>query len=160
MKRRYTHPSIVVLFLFAFCSDTTRDEPAGYRTVVAFPNLSFTRPVDLQQAREDTNHLFVVEQAGRIYVFENDASTGTANVFLDIRDRVDDGGNEEGLLGLAFHPDYSSTGWFFVNYTASDPDRTVVSRFTASVNDNQADPASEVVILSFPNPTATTTAVN
>jgi hypothetical protein len=70
----------------------------------AFPKLSFTRPVDIQHAGDGSGRLFVVEQEGRILVFPDDPGAMTAGVFLDIRDRVNDEGNEEGLLGLAFHP--------------------------------------------------------
>jgi glucose/arabinose dehydrogenase len=115
--------------------------------------LSFTRPVDLQHAGDNSNRLFVVEQAGVISVFPNDKSTSAKTTFLDIREKVDDQGNEEGLLGLAFHPDYETNGFFYVNYTASGPNRTVISRFkVSSSNDDQADPASEHVLLTFLQP--------
>src|SRR5262245_25915171 len=74
--------------------------------VVAFPNLSFHRPVDLQHAGDNTNRIFVVDQPGEIFVFDNEPKASTKKLFLDIKSKVDDGGNEEGLLGLAFHPDY------------------------------------------------------
>ena len=155
------HPqsnSIFVIFLlFAFCSDTSRDEtndnPPAYKTTVAFPGLSFTRPVDLQYPPDNTNRIFVVEQAGVISVFPNDKSASTRNTFLDIREKVDDQGNEEGLLGLAFHPDYKTNGYFYVNYTAANPNRTVISRFKVSSADpGQADPASEMELLTFAQP--------
>ena len=140
-----------IFFLFAFCSDSAKEtnvDPAGYKTTVAFPRLSFTRPVDLQHSGDNTNRIFVVEQAGIISVFPNDANTSDKKTFLDIRQKVDDQGNEEGLLGLAFHPDYESNGYFYVNYTASNPNRTVISRFRVSGGDpNQADRASEATNL-------------
>ena len=79
---------------------------------VAFPNLSFVRPVDLQHSADGTNRLFVVEQRGVISVFKNEKGVTAKNVFLDIQDRVNDSGNEEGLLGLAFHPEYARNGYF------------------------------------------------
>jgi glucose/arabinose dehydrogenase len=107
--------------------------------------------VDLQHAGD--NRIFVVEQAGVISVFQNSASVSSKNTFLDIRSNVNDSGNEEGLLGLAFHPDYSTNGYFYVNYTASSPRRTVISRFTVSSgNMNAADAASEQIILEFNQP--------
>ena len=72
--------------------------------------------------------------------------------FLDIRTKIDNRGNEEGLLGLAFHPDFQTNGFFYVNYTATNPDRTVVSRFQVSSNINQADPDSEQLIITFAQP--------
>lgn len=120
---------------------------------VAFNNLSFTRPVDLQHPGDGTDRIFVVEQAGVIKVFENNANATTAATFLDIKDRVNDTGNEEGLLGLAFHPDYKNNGYFYVNYTATAPRRTVIARYRVNAsNPNQADPNSEFILLAFNQP--------
>jgi glucose/arabinose dehydrogenase len=128
-------------------------EKAGYKVKSAFPKLSFTRPVDLQHANDNANRLFVVEQEGLVSVFKNDASVSSKKTFLDIRNKVEDNGNEEGLLGLAFHPQYKTNGYLYVNYTASNPDRTVISRFKVSAtNPDVADPASEVVLLTFNQP--------
>lgn len=155
-------PLFALFLMFAYCSDSTRQEendqnadqpPVSYKTVVAFPNLSFTRPVDLQHAGDNTNRIFVVEQAGVISVFPNDGGVSDKKTFLDIRQKVDDAGNEEGLLGLAFHPDYRNNGYFYVNYTANNPNRTVVSRFKVSAGDpDQADAGSEQVLLTFAQP--------
>lgn len=130
------------------------DEVLGtYTAVSAFPNLSFTRPVDLQHAGDNTNRIFVVEQEGVISVFPNNASVESKKTFLDIKERVEDSGNEEGLLGLAFHPDYETNGYFYVNYTAEDPNRTVISRFIVSAGDpDVANANSEYVILEFDQP--------
>jgi len=129
---------------------TTR---AQYPIENAFPNLSFTRPVDLQHAGDGSERLFVVEQEGRILVFDNDPAVSGTKLFLDIRPRIDTRGNEEGLLGLAFHPEYASNGYFYVNYTATNPDRTVISRFEVSENDpDAADAGSETVLLEFAQP--------
>jgi glucose/arabinose dehydrogenase len=118
----------------------------------AFPNISFSSPVDLQDARDGTNRLFVVEQAGTIRVFENSSSTQLSTVFLDIRDRVVYGG-EQGLLGLAFHPNFKANGYFYVNYTAPNPLRTVIARYSVNPsNPNQADKNSEVVLLQYNQP--------
>jgi len=119
----------------------------------AFPLLSFTRPVDLQAPGDGSSRLFVVEQRGVIYVFDNSSSVGSKSVFLDIQSQVEDSGNEEGLLGLAFHPDYAESGYFYVDYTASVPDRSVISRFKVSdTNPDSADPASEFVLLEVAQP--------
>jgi glucose/arabinose dehydrogenase len=154
-------PLFALFLLLMFCSESDRrdNDQAGeesqpsYKSVVAFPNISFTRPVDLQHAGDDSNRLFVVEQAGIISVFPNDKAASSKKTFLDIREKVDDQGNEEGLLGLAFHPEYKSNGYFYVNYTATNPDRTVISRFKVSSSDvDKADPASEQVLLTYTQP--------
>ncbi len=121
---------------------------------VAFANLQFTRPVDLQHAGDGSDRLFVVEQAGVIQVFANDPSVASASVFLDIEeDRVDDRDDEEGLLGLAFHPDFANNGFFYVDYTASNPSRTVIARYQVDPNDpNRADRDSEVIVLETGQP--------
>jgi glucose/arabinose dehydrogenase len=123
----------------------------AYEVRDAFPALEFRRPVDLQPARDGSGRLYVVEQDGVIRVFEDRPDVARADVFLDIKDRVDTGGNEMGLLGLAFSPDYASSGHFFVDYTASDgANRTRVSRFAAK--GPGADPKSERVVIEIAQP--------
>ncbi len=119
----------------------------------AFPGLIFTRPVDLQHAGDGSDRLFVVEQRGVISVFENDPEVTEKMIFLDIQDRVDDSRNEEGLLGLAFHPDYENNGYFYVNYTSSNPNRTRISRFSVTdIDSNAADPNSEQIVMEISKP--------
>lgn len=146
----------VVLFVVTGCSSNGNDNgdtPGTYVAVTAFPNLSFPRPVDLQHAGDNTNRIFVVEQAGVISVFQNNPTVASKKTFLDITAKVNDSGNEEGLLGLAFHPNYESNGYFYVNYTAANPSRTVISRFTVSSgNPDVADATSEHIILEFDQP--------
>lgn len=154
-SRNRFNPLFLIFFLFGFCSDTPRngdDNAASYKAVDAFPKLTFKRPVDLQHASDNSNRIFVLEQEGVISVFPNDKNASSKTTFLDIREKVDDDGNEEGLLGLAFHPDYETNGYLYVNYTASDPNRTVISRFKVSSNTNQADASSEQEILTFRQP--------
>ena len=114
----------------------------------AFPLLDFNRPVDLQY---EGDYLYVVEQQGIIRVFNNDPTEENTGTFLDITSRVDDNGGEEGLLGLAFHPDFIQNGYFFINYTTSQS-TTRVSRFTANNHQTEANPASEMVLLEFDQP--------
>ncbi|HEU5292034.1 MAG TPA: PQQ-dependent sugar dehydrogenase [Cyclobacteriaceae bacterium] len=144
----------LLFLLFVSCanSDSNNEKPVSYRAVSAFPNLTFPRPVDLQHAGDNTNRIFVVEQAGVISVFPNSAAALSKKTFLDIKVKVNDSGNEEGLLGLAFHPNYENNGFFYVNYTASNPRRTVISRFHVSSNADVADASSEHIILEFDQP--------
>ena len=121
----------------------------------AFPNLSFDRMVFLIHPGDGTDRLFLVLQPGRIMVFPNQETVEDAQVFLDIRGLVNDRGNEEGLLGLAYDPDYASNGFFYMYYSASNPRRSVISRFSVGTGDpNKADPASEQVILEVAQPYA------
>jgi len=127
----------------------------NYSVENAFPNLSFTDPVGIYQAGDGTNRLFVLEQPGKIMVFNNESSVGNTETFLNIMSIVDqDGGyTEEGLLGLAFHPNFSENGYFFVNYTDYGPKRNVIARYTVSAgNPNQADYSSSLIILEVNQP--------
>ena len=115
-----------------------------------FPALRFSQPVDLVQAPGDTSRFFVVEQGGGIKVFANAESVSSSSTFLDIKSKVRSGG-ERGLLGLAFHPDFKTNGYFFVNYTSGTPLKTVIARYKAT-STTQADPASEAVLFTFNQP--------
>ena len=123
------------------------------RVVEAFPSLSFQRPVGIYSAPDGSGRLFVLEQRGVVRVFPDDPGATDAPVFLDIRARVNDSGNEEGLLGLAFHPEFAANGRFFVDYTASSPRRTVVAELRVDGGDpGRAHPGSETVILEVGQP--------
>jgi glucose/arabinose dehydrogenase len=107
-------------------------------------------PVFVTNAHDGSKRLFVVEQGGRILVSVQGTSQRT--VFLDIQDHVVFGG-EQGLLGLAFHPQYPANLRFFVDYTRAADGATVISEFHCSEeNPNSADPNSEVVLLVIPQP--------
>lgn len=139
-----------LLGLVSYSSEVLRPGD-GFKLCLAFPALTFDMPVELVSPR-NSDLIFVVEQKGRIMVFPNQADVREAKVFLDIEKKVDSGG-EKGLLGLAFHPQFSSNGYFYVNYTRSRPLQTVVSRFTVSkTNPMVADPNSEKVLFHFDQP--------
>jgi glucose/arabinose dehydrogenase len=125
----------------------------GIRLERVFPKLDFQRLTNLAQPDDGQSHIFVTEQPGQIHVFSDDPETTYTEVFLDIRDRVSESGNEEGLLGLAFDPKYSTNGHFYVYYSASSPRRSVLSRFSVNQSDlNTADLSSETIILEIPQP--------
>jgi glucose/arabinose dehydrogenase len=127
-------------------------QTSGYQLSFAFPELEFKMPVELVSPEDNTNRIFVVEQSGRIMSFVNKRDVKNATVFLDIVKNVDSGG-EKGLLGLAFHPNFKTNGFFYVNYTRSSPLETVVSRFKANeASPQSADPKSEQVLLRFRQP--------
>ncbi len=127
---------------------SSRPKPnTAFEVEVAFPNLGFDRMVFLTHAGDGGNRLFLLLQPGCIMAFPNDERVSSVEVFLNIQDRVNDDGNEEGLLGLAFAPDFAANGHFYVYYTAV-PRRAFVSRFSVLDGDpTRADPASEEVIL-------------
>ena len=123
-------------------------DPSAYtwRPVVG----GLQKPLGLATAGDGTGRLFVVEQAGRIQVVQNGQMIPA--LFLDITSRVGSRANEQGLLGLAFHPRFVENGFFYVNYTDLNGD-TVIARFQVSPDDpNRADPGSEKRLLSIPQP--------
>jgi glucose/arabinose dehydrogenase len=118
---------------------------------VAFPKLKFDRPDEMAWPRDGSNLLFVAEQKGVIQSFPDDPETSDQRAFLDIRAKVfspqSGGHNEEGLLGLAFHPSYKENRQFFVYYSAKEGPsgrRSIVARYRAAADDpRKADPESE-----------------
>lgn len=118
----------------------------------AFPNLSFTQPVFLTHAYDNTNRIFVVQQNGIIQVFANDSNTSSSQIFLNLTNKIITG-SERGLLGLAFHPDYENNRYFYVDYTRAGDGATVISRFTTQAgNPNKADSLSEQILLTIAQP--------
>jgi glucose/arabinose dehydrogenase len=130
--------------MLAAAADAAGEPPADL--VLQLVADGFVEPVVVTGAGDGSGRLFVVEQQGRIRIVGG-------GVFLDLSDRVDSTSNEQGLLGLAFHPDFPSNGFFYVNYThdpGPGPDVTRVSRFQVSGADpDLADPASETILLEF-----------
>jgi glucose/arabinose dehydrogenase len=112
--------------------------PAGtlpaLATKLAFPKLQFNRPVAFADPADGTQLFFIAEQhTASIWSFPNNQSTRDKKQFLQLREPINRG-NEEGLLGLAFHPKYKENKQFFVYYSTNDRGarRSVVSRFQAS----------------------------
>jgi glucose/arabinose dehydrogenase len=133
---------------------TSSGPPAehGYRAAEVFPQLDFERMLGLIAIPGAGGDAVVLTQDGVIYRTTL-ASDAEPSVFLDLSEKIiPDRGNEEGLLGLAFAPDYAAAGGeVYIYYTAGDPRRSVISRFDATA---AADPASEHVVLEVPQPFA------
>jgi glucose/arabinose dehydrogenase len=150
-----TRAAAMALVLAAACSGD-----GGTITVPPPPALSELRlenvvtglstPVFLTAPPNDPGRLFIVEKRGTIRIVRGGALL--ADPFLDISGAVS-GGSEQGLLGLAFHPDYAANGVFVVNYTNGAGD-TRVSSFRVSADPDRADPASETILLAIPQPFA------
>jgi glucose/arabinose dehydrogenase len=108
----------------------------------------FRQPVGITHAGDGSGRLFVIEQDGLIKIIED--GEVLPEPFLDIQGNVSTG-SEQGLLGLAFHPDYESNGFFFIHYTDRQGDTQIV-RYSVSSNPNAADPASVVMLFSVDQP--------
>jgi glucose/arabinose dehydrogenase len=136
------------------------DRPVGVRVVAAFPHLTFDWPLYVTHPGDETDRLFVVEQPGRIYWFENRRDATEKYLALDLTRKVrsprppqENGQEEEGLLGLAFHPDFKENGHIFVHYSSADgPRRSVISRFTMNDERTVVDVKSEEVVLEVRQP--------
>ena len=123
-------------------------KPNGYTAVQAFLNVTLDGMVGLQQIPGDPNAALIVTQGGIIYRADLSGTAEPAE-FLDVSDRlIRNAGTEEGLLGLAFSPDYASTGTFYIYYTRGNPRHNRVSRFRA--HGATADAASEQAVLDLP----------
>jgi glucose/arabinose dehydrogenase len=114
------------------------------------PVSGFTQPIGIAHAGDGSNRIFVVERGGRVRVIKG--GVVQSSPFLDISGRVTAAGSEQGLLGLAFPPEYARKGYFYVNYTNTAGD-TVISRFRRdATNPDAADPGSEQVVLTIAQP--------
>ena len=109
----------------------------------------FTKPLYVTHAGDD--RLFIVEQGGKVKIVNG--STIATTPFLNITDRVNSRSNEQGLLGLAFHPQFKTNGYIFVNYISNGENRTIISRFNLLPgNPNIVDSTSEKIILVINQP--------
>jgi glucose/arabinose dehydrogenase len=125
----------------------------------AWPQISLSRvaggfvlPVHVTHAGDGSGRIFVVEQGGRIGILDN--GVALPSPFLDVSSRVLCCG-EQGLLSVAFPPGFTAKRHFYVDYTRTPDGATVVARYRVSIGDaNAADPASEEVVLTIPQPFA------
>jgi glucose/arabinose dehydrogenase len=125
--------------------------PAVAQPIQLTPVVSgLTNPVFVGNAGDSSNRLFIVEQAGIVKVLQSGESAPT--VFLDIRAKILSGG-ERGLLGLAFHPEYSTNGRFFVFYTRLGDGALVIAEYHASPASSNTAGTTETPILTIPHPT-------
>ena len=149
--------SMIILLAISTQALATPVQPAASAPAASWPTITTTQiatdlvnPVLVTHAGDGSGRIFIVEQIGRIRIYTN---TLVNQPFLDIRDRVLYSG-EQGLLSVAFPPNYASKGYFYVYYTDKNGDN-VVSRFHLSQSQNQADPNSEEIILPLAHPNQT-----
>lgn len=179
IRVRYCALAASLSLLAAYASHSAAQErvderPLDIQVVEAFPRLEWpdeltgrdqglatdVRPLVITGAGDGSNRLFVANQTGVVMAFDNDPNVEQMATFLDIRDRIHyrvPQENEEGLLGLAFHPKFKENGELFVYYTGAYEDekdrKSVISRFRVSKDDpNRVDPATEEVIMTIGQP--------
>ncbi len=129
---------------------------AQYSLINAYPQLpKFEKPLELRLANDGTNRMFVLEQTGKIFVFENTPSVSTRKLFLDLSDVVKKDANETGLLGMALHPNFKINKTFYINYDSdkSGSIKTYISSFKVSnSNPDSAIKKSENQLLVVEDP--------
>ncbi|MBI1276696.1 MAG: hypothetical protein GC179_01075 [Anaerolineaceae bacterium] len=140
----------VITAVYAAPAQQTVNAPnaADYKLTQVASGLS--KPVYFTHSGDNTGRQFIVEQSGKIKVWQN--GTVMATPFLDVGSLIATGGSEQGLLGLAFSPNFAQNGQFFINYTNTQGD-TIVARYTVSANNpNVANPASATQVLFVDQP--------
>lgn len=157
----YYFPMLVAALIVTSCAadpvQVGGSAPASSEVELApaLGGLEFDKPVALIFPDEISEAAYILEQSGRVLSVTLKDDEWMVKELLDLEDRVSDRGREEGLLGLALSPNFPSEPYMYVNYTASSPRRTVVSRFTVdSLELNMADAASEFVFLEVDQPYA------
>ena len=140
--------AVVVACTSLFSPAAAQDEATGFDVGFEPVAEGFDQPVDITHANDDTGTLYIAEKPGTVRMLVD--SERVEEPFLDISDRVGSNGYEQGLLGIAFPPDFAESGAFYVNYTDAEG-TTVVSRFWVG-EDGTVDAANENVILTQPQP--------
>jgi glucose/arabinose dehydrogenase len=139
----------ICVLLFSLMVSAQTASPLTIRLQPFLSGLS--SPLLATNAKDGSRRLFIVQQGGIIKVILPGSNSLTD--FLNITPRIVSGG-ERGLLGLAFHPQFASNGYFFVNYTRTGDGATVISRFSAVNNNTLGDPNSERILLTIAQPFA------
>lgn len=149
--------SIFVLFLFLLFSSGVTSKPVFAANLdnisIETENVTagLSLPVSIKNAGDGSGNIFIVEQGGRVRIY--DGTQLLPDAFLDINTLVSNG-REQGLLDIAFHPDYVNNGFFFIHYTDTQGDTVIAWYSRSAANPLVADPNSAVPILALPQPRA------
>lgn len=147
-RRRWARHITMIGACFASAAcDSGSTGPDGEGTLEIVAD-GLDAPLYVTAAPHDTERLFVVEKTGRVRIVRD--GEVLPDPYLDLASQVSDDG-EQGLLGLAFHPEYEDNGYVFVNFTNPQGDTRVV-RFTASASPDAVDPASASTVLEVEQP--------
>jgi len=155
MKKTIT---VSLLFLSALTTAAIvaygQGTPAPYTPRLQPRVTGLSRPILVRHAGDGSKRLFIVQQTGLIKVLQPGASNATD--FIDLSSRIfvpTSGGDERGLLGMTFHPQFATNGRFYTNYTRAGDFATVIAEYRTNPNNpNQGDIASERIILTVPQP--------
>jgi glucose/arabinose dehydrogenase len=158
VRVKINYKPLIVICLFIIIAGVTSQTSVSADAIFVPANVGFrelitglSQPVSIANAGDGDGRLFIVERIGRIRIFKNDALLPAP--FLDLQSIVNSTGGEQGLLALAFHPNYGMNGQFYTLFTNQDGS-LVLSRFTRSSNNpDLADPNSRITLLTIPHPT-------
>ena len=152
--------TVITILVLAACGGSTSPVPSSTPTPTPGPVpvslvqfvTGLNQPVDLEIADGGSGRMFAVEQRGTIQIISGGAIAGTP--FLDITSKVNFDGNEQGLLGVTFHPNFAQTPRFYLNYDrlSSGQMQTVIAEYQVGANPNQVDPGSERILLTVDQP--------
>ncbi len=145
--------ALLVAFISLF-SVVSAQESGSFDLQQIYADHSFDKPLSLQIAPDGTDRRFLVEQTGRILLLGDETSAEEPAVFLDLSDKIAvEKDFEEGLLGLAFHPQYRENGKFYLTFSRQGPKRLVLAEYQVNArNPNAADPESERVLMEVQQP--------
>ncbi len=129
-----------------------RGDGDRYSLLPLFPGLEFSQPVALLRTPHATPYRYVVEKGGRIWRITGEGGAAESVIFVDIRDRVEAGPSEAGLLGMAFPPDFADSGLVYLSYTRGGPLTSVLSRYRSHDGGMTLELSSEEVLLEIPQP--------
>lgn len=128
---------LLLIALFTFSANAQTIALQSFAT-------GFSSPVEIAHPEGDSR-LFVVQQRGLIRIL-NTNGTINSTPFLNLVGTVSTSGNERGLLGLAFHPNYATNGFFYVNYTRISDGATVIARYSVSADPNVANTTGTILM--------------
>lgn len=142
---------VSVLFVLAVLATAQAAGLPQLKLVNAYPNLKFKRPLWFEQLAD--GRTFLLEQKGIVLILPNNSNGKKTKVFFDIEKRKPYIKDEEGLLGMAFHPNFQRNGKFYAFYSAHNPLRSIVSEFRVSSADkDKIDLSTERVLLTIERP--------
>ncbi len=145
-----SRPSNTTCLAPAQPTDTT-----SVTTSLAYPSLpAQSQLLHMLQRPGDDSRWYVVRRTGQVVRFQNTASASSVSTVIDLSGPVNSSANETGLLGMAFHPNFSSNGEVYFSYTitgtgGTNPYTSVISRFTSNDGGDTIDPGSEEILLTL-----------
>ncbi len=144
---------VLAILTLSLCSSFSAPLPQ-IKLTPTFTKQDIKLPVALAIPPDDSARLFLVQQFGKITILPRNRSSADSSTFLDLTDRpLIEKQFEEGLLGLAFHPDYAENRKFYIYYTLQDPKQSILSEMQCSADDpSKADPSTERILLRVPQP--------